>query len=95
MIAASSPDRTVDFGALGPIGRSATEVRFFHFATVFWLMPCRSASPAIPSSLDYVVLRHGLPLSCGAAVKGLAHNGFFHPWENNAPSKPGIIQGVK
>ncbi|MBB3948732.1 hypothetical protein GGQ73_004727, partial [Rhizobium skierniewicense] len=31
-------DRTVDFGSLGPVGRSMTEVRFFHFATVFWLM---------------------------------------------------------
>lgn len=39
MIASSSPDRTVDFGSLGPVGRSATEVPFFHFATVFWLMP--------------------------------------------------------
>jgi hypothetical protein len=27
----------------GSIGRSATEARFFHFATVFWLMPCRFA----------------------------------------------------
>jgi hypothetical protein len=24
---------------LGPVGRSATEVLFFHFATVFWLTP--------------------------------------------------------
>jgi hypothetical protein len=39
MIASSSADRTVDFGSVGPVGRSATELRFFHFATVFWLIP--------------------------------------------------------
>ena len=39
MIPSSSPDRTVDFGSVGPVGISATEVRFFHLATVFWLMP--------------------------------------------------------
>ena len=26
-------------GSFGPVGRSATEVRRFHLATVFWLMP--------------------------------------------------------
>jgi hypothetical protein len=30
---------TVDLGSLGPVGRSATAVRFFHFATVFGLTP--------------------------------------------------------
>lgn len=30
---------TVDFGSFGPVGRSATEVRFLHLATVFWLIP--------------------------------------------------------
>jgi len=35
MIASSSTVSTVDFGSLGPVGRSATEVRFFHLATVF------------------------------------------------------------
>jgi hypothetical protein len=44
MMASSSIDRTVDVGSLGPVGRSATEVRFFHLATVFWLMPQRFAS---------------------------------------------------
>jgi hypothetical protein len=39
MIASSSTDSTVDFGSFGPVGRSATELRFFHFATVFWLIP--------------------------------------------------------
>jgi hypothetical protein len=38
-IASSSIDSTVDFGRLGPVGRSATEPRFFHLATVFGLMP--------------------------------------------------------
>ena len=31
--------RTVERGCLGPIGKSLTESRFFHFATVFGLMP--------------------------------------------------------
>ena len=30
-----SYDNTVDLGSLGPVGRSATAVRFFHFETVF------------------------------------------------------------
>ena len=44
MIASSSTDRTDDFGSFGPVGKSATDVRFFHLATVFWLMPWRLAS---------------------------------------------------
>ncbi len=28
-------DNTVECGSFGPVGRSATEVRFFHLATVF------------------------------------------------------------
>ena len=39
MIASSSNDSTVECGFFGPVGRSATEVRFFHFATVFRLIP--------------------------------------------------------
>ena len=39
MTASSSTDSTVDLRLLGPVGRSATEVRFFHLATVFWLIP--------------------------------------------------------
>jgi hypothetical protein len=39
MIASSSIDSTDDLGAFGPFGRSATEARFFHLATVFWLTP--------------------------------------------------------
>lgn len=30
---------TVDLGSLGPVGRSATEVRSRYLATVFWLIP--------------------------------------------------------
>ena len=39
MTASSSIESTVDLGSFGPVGRSATEVRFFHLATVFWLIP--------------------------------------------------------
>lgn len=38
-IASSSIDSTVDFGSFGPVGRSATKRRFFHFATVLGLIP--------------------------------------------------------
>ncbi len=38
-VASSSAVRTVDFGSFGPAGRSATEVRLRHLATVFWLIP--------------------------------------------------------
>ena len=44
MIVSSSADRTVYVGSFGPVGRSLTDERFFHFATVFWLMPYRLAS---------------------------------------------------
>jgi len=33
------PDRTVDLGSFGPVGRSETEVRAFHLAIVFGLTP--------------------------------------------------------
>jgi hypothetical protein len=39
MTASSSTESTVERGSLGPVGRSTTEVRPFHFATVFWLIP--------------------------------------------------------
>ena len=39
MIAFSSNDSTDECGSCGPVGRSATEVCFFHFATVFRLIP--------------------------------------------------------
>jgi hypothetical protein len=38
MTASSSRDSTIERGSFGPVGRSATEVRFFHFAAVFWLI---------------------------------------------------------
>jgi hypothetical protein len=38
MMASSSSDKLVDFGSFGPVERSATEPRFFHFATVFGLI---------------------------------------------------------
>ena len=34
-----STDKTVDLGSFGPVGRSETELRFFHLATVFGLTP--------------------------------------------------------
>ena len=37
--ASSSTERTVDRGALGPVGRSETEVLDFHLAMVFALTP--------------------------------------------------------
>src|SRR5437763_7156261 len=39
-IASSSIDSTVEAGCFGPVGRSATELRLFHLATVFGLIPC-------------------------------------------------------
>jgi hypothetical protein len=61
MTASSSIERTVDFGSFGPVGRSAAEVRFFHLATVFWLI--RSDWPEPSGSLDYVVSLDAPPLS--------------------------------
>ncbi len=42
-IASSSSDSTVDRASFGPVGRSATDVRRFHLAIVFWLIPYRFA----------------------------------------------------
>jgi hypothetical protein len=36
MIASSSIDSIVDFCSFGPVGKSATEVRFLHLATVLF-----------------------------------------------------------
>jgi len=41
MMASSPTDNTEDFASVGPVGRSLTELRFFHLATIFWLMPLR------------------------------------------------------
>ncbi len=35
----SEPTNWLDLGAFGPVGRSATEPRFFHLATVFGFIP--------------------------------------------------------
>ncbi len=35
--ASSAIEREVDLGSFGPVGGSAVDIRFFHFATVFWL----------------------------------------------------------
>ena len=63
MIAASSGLSTVDFGSLGPVGRSATPARLRHLATVFWfallVRPSGSphnAAPEASDSLDYAVI---------------------------------------
>ena len=42
-IASSSGESTVERASFGPVGRSATEVRRFHLATVFRLIPDRFA----------------------------------------------------
>jgi hypothetical protein len=39
MMASSAADSTEDLASLGPFGMSAAELRFFHLATVFGLMP--------------------------------------------------------
>ena len=44
MIASCSIVSVVECGSFGPVGKSFVAVRFFHFATVFWLMPWRFAS---------------------------------------------------
>ena len=44
MTASSSMLSTVECASFGPVGKSLTAVRFFHLATVFWLMPWRFAS---------------------------------------------------
>ena len=70
--ASSSMLRTVEAASLGPVGRSATDPRFFHLATVFGLI--RSASPAPSGSLDYVVSLDGLPLSSWRSHEELARS---------------------
>jgi hypothetical protein len=78
----------VETRCLGPVGRAATERRFFHLATVFRVDPValRQGPQALLSSywLD------GSRLSRrDATAKNLAHSASLHPGENNAPSKPG------
>ena len=64
--ASSSTDRTVDLGSFGPVGRSETEGRAFHLATVFGLT--RSASQASQALLTMLhrptdrLCRRGAPI---------------------------------
>jgi hypothetical protein len=44
MIASSSSVSTVDLASFGPVGKSTTDDRLLHLATVFWLMPKRADS---------------------------------------------------
>src|ERR1700733_4473364 len=83
--ASSSPDRTVDLGAFGPVGRSETEVRAFHLAMVFWWT--RSAWPAPSGSLDYVLSLDRPPQSRGVPMKNLSHSASFESLDKNAPLK--------
>ena len=39
MLASSSLDSVVDLACFGPVGRSWTDIRFFHFTTVLGLIP--------------------------------------------------------
>jgi hypothetical protein len=63
MISSSSDDRTVERGAVGPIGASLTKARLRHFATVFWFNPYRAAKSlsgafdrCIAARMAYVVV---------------------------------------
>src|SRR5665213_447185 len=88
MIASSSTDRTVDLGSLGPVGRSVAEIRFFHLATVFGLIPWRRARTL--RALLTILYRSTDCLSrAGASVEYLAHSASFHPAEKIAPSNSG------
>jgi hypothetical protein len=44
VMAFSSPDRMLECGCFGPVGRSLTDCRFFHLVTVLGLMPYGDAS---------------------------------------------------
>lgn len=61
IIASSSPDRTVDFGSFGPVGRSATEVRFFPFGN--GLVDAVMLGKRSQALLTMLVSLDGLPLS--------------------------------
>src|SRR5437762_8731114 len=88
MIASSSTDSTVEAGCCGPVGRSTTELRFFHLATVDPVSFGQS-----PQALLTTLYRSTDRLCRGgAAVKNLAQSASLHAGENNAPSKPGTKQ---
>ena len=88
MIASSSTDSTVDFGSFGPVGRSATEARFLHLATVFWIDPV--AFGQRPQALLTMLYRSTDRLCRrGAAVKNLAHSASLHSVEKMHHQNPG------
>src|SRR5665213_1310386 len=88
MIASSSTDRTVDLGSLGPVGRSVAEIRFFHLATVFGLIPWRRAR-TLRALLTMLYRSTDCLSRAGASVEYLAHSASFHPAEKIAPSNSG------
>src|SRR5665213_2034556 len=91
MIASSSTDRTVDLGSLGPVGRSVAEIRFFHLATVFGLIPWRRAR-TLRALLTMLYRSTDCLSRAGASVEYLAHSASFHPAEKIAPSNSGTKQ---
>src|SRR5262245_49285678 len=92
-MASSSTDRDVDFGSLGPVGRSATEPAFLPLGHGLGVDPV--APGKRPQALLTMLYRAtDRRCRCGAAVKNLSHSASFHCLENNAPSNPGIKQLV-
>ena len=61
MMASSSSDKHVDFGSFGPVGKSATKSRCFHFCSGLRIDPI--APGQRPQALLIFVLLDGLPLS--------------------------------
>ena len=57
MTASSSIDSTLEQATFGPVGRSAVEVRRFHLAPTFWLIPWRLASALKLSQLCCIARR--------------------------------------
>jgi hypothetical protein len=83
---ASSTDRTVDLGSLGPVGRSLALLPFGD-----GLLVDAVAAGKRPQALLTILYRSTDRLSrCGAAMKNLAHSASFQPLEKIAPSSPGI-----
>lgn len=73
----SSIESTVDLGSFGPVGRSETEARLFHFATVFWFDPV--ALGQRPQALLTMLYRSTDRLCrSGAPMKNLTHSASFN-----------------
>jgi hypothetical protein len=77
-IASSSIVSTVDFGCLGPVGRSIIELR--------------PVAPSQGPQALLTMLYRSTDRRCrrGAAMKNLANSASRHAGEKSAPSKPGI-----